>query len=180
MTSTCRRLDVLIDDLFEEISQSVKVSSRPRQKAALETILLNLINAYNLDKPVRYARDKNRYTRARRYGLRHYTYDRLIPIINAMERLGYIEQSSFYKDPDDDRYGLQTRMWGTDRLWARVHEYRLTYPFGPPPKPPEEKDVIVLRNNKKQDIGYRETRRHDRCETTWNDTTNSWTSTLSR
>ncbi|GAB6909328.1 hypothetical protein JCM12296A_51710 [Desulfosarcina cetonica] len=147
-----------MDAVFEEIASLMKVSSRPRQMEALQTILLNLIHAHHLDKPVRYSRDKNRYTRDRRYRLDHYTYDRLIPIIDALERLGYIEQSSHYNDPESDKYGLQTRMWGTDRLWARVREYGLTHPFGTAPRLPEEKEVIVLRNEDKQDVGYRETR----------------------
>jgi len=159
MKSSCRRLDDLVDEVFEEIAPLVKVSSRPRQKEALKTILLNLIHADNLDKPVRFSRDKNRYTRDKRYGLLHYKYDRLIPIINAMEQIGYIEQSSYYNDPNDESYGLQTRMWGTDQLWETLREYRLTHPFNPVPKLPEEKEVIVLRNEDKQDIEYRETYR---------------------
>lgn len=158
MESSSRSLGAFVDALFKEIAQLLKVSSQPRQMEALRTILLNLIHAHHLDKPVRYSRDKNRYTRDRRYGLRHYTYDRLIPMIDALQRLGYIEQSSYYKDPVDDRYGLQTRMWGTGRLWARIREFGLTHPFGPAPKQPEEKEVIILRNKDKQDIGYRETR----------------------
>jgi hypothetical protein len=158
MESSSRRLGALVDAVFEEVAPLVKVSSRTRQVEALKTILLNLIDAHHLDKPVRYSRDKNRYTRDRRYGLLHYKYDRLIPIIDAMGRLGYIEQSSYYKDPDDDRYGLQTRMWGTDRLWAQIREYRLTYPFGPAPRPAEEKEVIFFRNEEKQDCPYLETR----------------------
>ncbi len=158
MESSSSRLDALVDAVFEEISTLVKVSSRPRQMEALKTVLLNLIHAHHFDKPVRYSRDKNRYTRDRRYGQLHYTYDRLIPIIDALERLGYIEQSSHYNDPESDKHGLQTRMWGTDRLWEGIREYGLTHPFGPAPRPTEEKDVIVLRNKDKQDVGYRETR----------------------
>ncbi len=158
MESSSRRLDALVDAVFDEVAAMVKVSSRPRQIEALRTILLNIIHAHHLDKPVRYSRDKNRYVRDRRYRLDHYTYDRLIPIIDALDRLGYVEQSSFYKDPESDKYGLQTRMWGTDRVWAKVREYGLTHPFGPAPRPPAEKDIIALRNDKKEEIGYRETR----------------------
>ncbi|WP_041280286.1 hypothetical protein [Desulfosudis oleivorans] len=157
MESSSRRLDAFVDAMFEEVASFMKVSSRTRQTKALRAVLLNLINAHHLDRPVRYSRNKNRYTRDRRYGQHHYTYDRLIPIIDALERLGYIEQSSYYKDPDDDRYGLQTRMWGTELLWARCRRYRVTHYFGLALNPPEEKEVIVLRNKEKQDRPYRET-----------------------
>ena len=101
--SSSRRLRRLVDTIFEEIKTLIKVSSKSRQKEALKTILINLIRAHQLYKPVRYSRDKNKYTRDRRYGKLHFKYDRLIPIIDALESLGYIEQSSFYFDHEKKR-----------------------------------------------------------------------------
>ena len=154
--SSSRRLRCLVDALFEEIAPLIKVSSKSRQKEALKTTLMNLIRAHQLDKPVRYSRDKNRYTKDRRYGKLHFKYDRLIPIINALEGLGYIEQSSFYFD-HEKKEGLQTRMWGTAKLWTLCHEYRLLQSFPIIPELPEQEEIIILRNEDKQDIGYRET-----------------------
>jgi len=155
--SSSRRLRCLVDALFEEITPLIKVSSKSRQKEALKATLMNLIRAHQLDKPVRYSRDKNRYTKDRRYGKLHFKYGRLIPIINALESLGYIEQSSFYFDHEKNE-GLQTRMWGTAKLWTLCQEYRLVQSFPLIPKLPEDEEIIVLRNKDKQDIGYRETR----------------------
>lgn len=154
--SSSRRLRCLVDALFEEIAPLIKVSSKSRQKEALKTTLMNLIRAHQLDKPVRYSRDKNRYTKDRRYGKLHFKYDRLIPITNALEKLGYIEQSSFYFDHEKNE-GLQTRMWGTAKLWMLCQEYRLIQSFPIIPELPEDEEIIILRNEDKQDIGYRET-----------------------
>ena len=154
--SSSRRLRSLVDALFEEITPLIKVSSKSRQKEALKTTLVNLIRAHQLDKPVRYSRDKNRYTKDRRYGKLYFKYDRLIPIINELEKLGYIEQSSFYFDRDK-KEGRQTRMWGTDKLWTLCQEHRMFQPFPIIPELLEDEEIIILRNENKQDIGYRET-----------------------
>jgi len=154
--SSSRRLRSLVDALFEEITPLIKVSSKSRQKEALKTTLINLIRADQLDKPVRYSRDKNRYTKDRRYGKLHFKYDRLIPIINELENLGYIEQSSFYFD-HEKKEGLQTRMWGTNKLWTLCQEHRLIQSLPIIPELPEDEEIIILRNEDKQDIGYRET-----------------------
>ena len=154
--SSSRRLRSLVDALFEEIAPLIKVSSKSRQKEALKTTLMNLLRAHHLDKPVRYSRDKNRYTKDRRYGKLHFKYDRLIPIIDALEKLGYIEQSSYYFD-QEKKEGLQTRMWATAKLWTLCQEHRLNQSFPLIPELPEDEEIIILRNEDKQDIGYRET-----------------------
>ena len=124
LRSSSARVRALVDALFAEVAPLITVSSKARQKEALKTVLLNLLRADRLDRPVRYSRDKNRYQRDRRYGMLFFKYDRLIPIIDALAQQGYIEQSSYYNDPNDDRGGLQTRMWGTDRLWTLCREHR--------------------------------------------------------
>ncbi|MCD4820760.1 MAG: hypothetical protein K8R11_01495 [Methanococcoides sp.] len=156
--SSSKKLRQLVDTLFEEIKPLIKVSSKARQKEALKTIIMNLIKAHQLYKPVRYSRDKNKYTRDRRYGKLFFKYDRLIPIIDTMEGLGYIKQSSFYFDHEKKGEGLQTRMWGTDKLWSLCQNYKLFQPFPLVPELPEDEDIIILRNEDKKDIGYRETR----------------------
>ncbi|MBW2165942.1 MAG: hypothetical protein JRG74_07545 [Deltaproteobacteria bacterium] len=156
--SSSKKLRQLVDALFEEIAPLIKVSSKSRQKEALKTTLMNLIRAHQLDKPVRYSRDKNRYTRDRRYGKLYFKYDRLIPIIDALEGLGYIEQSSFYFDHEKKGEGLQTRMWGTDKLWSLCQEYRLLQAFPLVPELPEDEEIIILRDEDGKEIGYRETK----------------------
>jgi len=156
--SSSKKLRQLVDTLFEEIKILIKVSSKSRQKEALKTIMMNLIRAHQLNRPVRYARDKNKYTRDRRYGKLYFKYDRLIPIIDAMEGLGYIEQSSFYFDHEKKGEGLQTRMWSTDKLWSLCQEYRLLQAFPLVPELPEDEEIIILRDEDGKEIGYRETK----------------------
>jgi hypothetical protein len=156
--SSSKKLRQLVDALFEEIKTLIKVSSKSRQKEALKTIMMNLIRAHQLNRPVRYARDKNKYTRDRRYGKLFFKYDRLIPIIDALESLGYIEQSSFYFDHEKKGEGLQTRMWGINKLWSLCQEYRLLQAFPLVPELPEDEEIIILRDEDGKEIGYRETK----------------------
>ena len=151
-----RRLRAMNNCLFDEITPLIKVSSKHRQKEALKTVLINLYQAREVGKPVRYSRDKSRYTRDRRYGMLYFKYHRLIPIIDALETLGYIEQrEGFYYH--DDEQGKQTRMWGTDRLWSLFQEHRLSQPVFFRCEPDGGGESVILRNDKKDDIGYRET-----------------------
>jgi hypothetical protein len=156
--SSSKKLRQLVDTLFEEIKTLIKVSSKSRQKEALKTTLMNLIRAHQLNKPVRYSRDKNHYTRDRRYGKLFFKYDRLIPIIDALESLGYIEQSSFYFDHEKKGEGLQTRMWSTDKLWPLSQDYRVFQSFPLVLELPEDEEIIILRKEDGQEIGYRETK----------------------
>ena len=155
--SSSLRLRHLVNRLFDTITPLITVSSKSRQKEALKIVLINLYQANQLNKPVRYSRDKNSYTRDRRYGQLFFKYDRIIPIINGLERLGYIEQSAFYFDHENEE-GKQTRMWGTESLWVLFHEHRLSQSALFIPEQAERDEIIILRNELKKDIGYRETR----------------------
>jgi hypothetical protein len=151
------RLRRLVNQLFEEVKQHIKVSSKHRQKEALKTVLTNLLQAHYLGKMVRYSRDRNRYTRNRRYRKLFFTYDRLIPVIDSLETLGYIEQKGGIHYIENE-YRKQTRMWPTDKLLSLFYAHRISRtPFFIPEQDKED-DVIILRNKKKQDIGYRETK----------------------
>lgn len=155
--SKSRRLKRLVNHLFAEITPLIRVSSKSRQKEALKPILINLFQANQLGKPVRYSRDRSRYTGDRRYGQLHFKYARLIPIVDALEQLGYIEQKTGFFLQDGE-YGRQTRMWGTDKLWSLFSEHRLSLPGFFRFRPAGGGENIILRNNLKQNIGYRETR----------------------
>ncbi|RZB33809.1 MAG: hypothetical protein SRB2_03645 [Desulfobacteraceae bacterium Eth-SRB2] len=155
--SSSLRLRRLVNRLFDTIIPLIKVSSKSRQKEALKIVLINLYQANQLDKPVRYSRDKNSYTRDRRYGQLFFKYDRIIPIIDGLERLGYIEQSTFYFDHENEE-GKQTRMWGTETLWSLFREHRIPQSALFIPEQAQRNEIIILRNESKKDIGYRETR----------------------
>ena len=95
-----------------------------RSKEALKTVLLNLELARRLNVPVRYARNKNWYSHDARYGKLHFKYGRLIPIIDGLEVLGYVQQKTGIFNQDKG-FGRQSRMWGTDRLWRLFDKHEL-------------------------------------------------------
>jgi hypothetical protein len=151
--SKSSRLRRLVDYLFDEITPLIKVSSKSRQKTVLKTILLSLYQAREVNKPVRYSRNKNHYTRNRRYGQLFFKFDRIIPIIDALEHLDYVEQKSgFYIQDQED--GRQTRMWGTDNLWRLFTDFGLHQPVFFKPDAPGGDEEVILRNDKKQHVAY--------------------------
>jgi len=144
----------VVDKVFSEVSGLIKISSKTRSKDALKTVLLNLWVSYLMGVPVRYSRRKNSYVRNARYGQLFMKRDRLIPLIDALYRLGYINQQKGWQDR---KTGVrrQTRMWGTRKLWNLfLRSGLMDEHFVLPPEPEE---LIILRDNNKREIGYRET-----------------------
>ena len=90
-----------------------------RSKEALKTVLLNLELARRLNVPVRYARNKNWYSHDARYGKLHFKYDRLIPIIDGLEALGYVQQKTGIFNQDKG-FGRQTPDVGNGRTLALI------------------------------------------------------------
>jgi len=180
--SSSFRLRCLVGQLFEEISTQIVVSSKSRQKQALKAILINLIHADQVNKPVRYSMNKNDYTSDRRYGKLFFKFDRLKPIIKALEDLGYIEKRpGFYNHETGE--GRQTRMWGTAKLWEVCRKYRLAQNDTIITERFDDDEVIILheeveiekkkprkgkkkRKKKQKAVGYTETTdtRHMRAE----------------
>nr|WP_319396317.1 hypothetical protein [uncultured Desulfobacter sp.] len=126
-TSKSRELRRLVSQIYDEVAQEIPISSPSKTRDVIKTTLINLwITAY-LHKPVRYSRDRSFYTSARRYGRLFLKYDRLIPVIDALEGLGYLEQRIGFKVWDKE-IGFQTRMWATDRLVAKFEKAGLKNP----------------------------------------------------
>lgn len=149
---------ILVNDLFSEISQCIKITSLSRYKEALKLVLINLWKSRLMDAPVKYSRDRNWYVRDTRYGMLFFKYDRLIPIIDALHALGYVDQKEgrfFY----DKNFGRQSRMWGTWKLWNKFNDVGLltTASFSTKPQPEE---LVILKDDNKQktQVGYRETK----------------------
>ena len=88
------RLRRMVDQFYEEIAQTIKIQSRRRTRDALKTVLINLWFGWFMGKAVRYSRDRSTYTRDSRYGMLFFKYDRLLPVIDALESLKYIEQET--------------------------------------------------------------------------------------
>ena len=148
----------LVNTIFKEVAEITKISSKNHSKDALKLVLINLWHARLLDMPVKYSRDRNFYVRDdARYKKLYFKYDRLIPVIKSLDKLGYINQlqGRYFHDKG---FGRQTRMWGTPKLWSAFTNNIITLKRGLYYKPRQE-ELIVLRDNTehRNDIGYRET-----------------------
>ena len=148
-----------MNTIFKEIAKKIKISNKKRSKDALKTVLINLWHGRLLDMPVKYSRDRSFYVcDDARYKKLFFKYDRLIPIIDALEALGYIQQLSgiFIFDKG---FGRQTRIWGTPKLWFAFTNNIITISnkisYNPQPE-----ELIILRDNTKHknEIGYRRTK----------------------
>ena len=154
--SKSRRMRGLVNRVYEEVATVIKVSNKGKTKDAIKTVLINLWFAKFMGKPVRYSRDRSAYKKDRRYGQLFFKYDRMVPAIDALERLGYIQQANgFYVS--DEGHGRQSRMWATPRLWQHFFTHRLREPDFFHVKRPEE--VIILRDATrfKHEVGYANT-----------------------
>ena len=148
----------LVNTIFKEIAKTIKISDKKHSKDALKTGLINLWHARLLDMPIKYSRDRSFYTRDdTRYKKLFFKYDRIIPVIDALDILGYINQlEGIYFHGKG--FGRQTRMWGTSKLWF-AFTYNLITPKRDLYYKPKQEELIILRDNKKHknEIGYRET-----------------------
>ncbi len=162
-------LRLMVDAIYNEIASVIKVQSPSRTKEVIKNVLINLWCSRLMDRPVRYSRDRNWYSSHRRYGKLFLKYERIIPVIDALEILGYIAQKAGISIPDKN-FGRQTRMWGTYKLWSRFSDFDLmqTQTFFSKPEP--EELIILHKEVKKKSkktgkvkkyqvpIGYTETR----------------------
>ncbi|MBC2711131.1 MAG: hypothetical protein HGJ94_09095 [Desulfosarcina sp.] len=119
-----KRLRELINSIFAEVLCVIPTPNRQRYRDVLKRVLINLWNGYYRGKPVRYSRDTTYYTRNSMYGKQFIKYDRLIPVIDALETLGYIEQRNGVWNKERE-IGRTTRMWATFKLWRQFRTFNL-------------------------------------------------------
>ena len=153
--STSPRLKALADKIFDEVSKSIKISNMARTKEALKTIIANLWLGKQIDAPINYSRNKNKWVRNSRYGKLFFTYKRFIPVIDALEDLGYIQQKTGIYNRDK-HFGRETRMWGTYKLWHNFTIFGLyTQEFINNPQPEE---LIILKDKRKPKLPHQKNR----------------------
>jgi hypothetical protein len=149
------RLRHMVDQFYDEIALTIKIQSRKRTRDALKTVLINLWFGWFMGKAVRYSRDRSAYSGNARYGRLFFKYDRLLPVIDALESLKYIEQKQgvFIFDKE---FGYQTRMWSRPQLRQHFYTNKLKAPDFFHVSRPEE--LIILRDESKykREVGYRE------------------------
>lgn len=143
----------LVNAILEDVSRVITISSRSRSYDALKAILLVLWLAHLMGTPVRYSRRKNDYVRSARYGEVFFRYDRIIPLIDALESLGFIKQRLGWIDGRSG-IGRQTRMWGTVKLWNRFKRFGIEDHSDV--LPPKREEVIILRDGDRE-IAYQDT-----------------------
>jgi hypothetical protein len=142
----------IVDILYAEVAPKlISIRSKPRYKDALKSILLNLYVVWCSRKAFRYSRNKNDYRHHKRYGMLHIKRDRLIPIADALQELGYIQQSIGHYDRDRAS-GRQTRMWATPKLIMLFEVNAFDHPGIIQRAQPEE--IIQLKDDKEMLIGY--------------------------
>lgn len=155
--SASLRLGLLANKVFNEVSKKIKISNKTRTKEAIKTILINLWIGKQMEVPIHYSRNKNNYTSDKRYGKLFFKYNRLIPVIDALEDLGYIHQKRGVYN-NKKKVGWQTRMWAALKLCIYFMQHGLyEETFFKKLKP---KDLIILKDKKedKTEIRYRETK----------------------
>jgi hypothetical protein len=138
----------LVNTILEDVSRVIRISSRRRSYDALKAILLTLWVSHLMGTPVRYSRRKNDYVRGTRYGKVYFKYDRIIPLVDALESRGFIKQIRGWNDRRSG-IGRQSRMWGTMRLWNRFRRFGIN--DHSVIIPPEPEELIVLRDGSKGD-----------------------------
>ena len=138
------------DHLFQEISETIKITNKYRSKEALKLILINLYKGLVRDLAVRYSRNKTYYQSGTRYSQIWFKYDRVIPIIDALKNLGYAEYKDGIHYLDDDVL-YQSRIWASQKLidlFYKFHFQEIKYVKKSPPK-----ELIQL-NATKEDGGH--------------------------
>jgi len=154
--STSNSIKTLVKALFDEIvdKTGLKIKSLKRAKQALKAVLINLWLSNLLGMPVRYSRDKSAYSHNRRYGKLYFKYHTLLPVIDALFSLGYIEEKKGRSTYEDKKKGFQTRIWPTPALIGLFIDYQLLLPnFFQKPEPDE---LIIKKDKSKKLVGYRE------------------------
>lgn len=119
-----KQFNNLINHLYTELEQIIKMPNRKRYRDALKMVIINLTHAYVIGKAVKYSRNRSSYTGKSRYGKLFIKYDRLIPIIDGLETLEYIKQKNGYWN-EGKGCGRTTRMWASPRLTKHFHNYNL-------------------------------------------------------
>jgi len=122
LTSTAEPIQNITDEILSEISTIKPITNRRRSREALKKVLMNLIYTEFTCGCVRYSRNKNDYSHHRRYGKLWFKYDRLIPIIDGLIELGYVESLNGYWDTTTNK-GLQSKIWASAALQDILAEH---------------------------------------------------------
>lgn len=152
LTTSNADIQTLIDEILDEITVIKKISNRSRAREALKKVILNLIHAEQTKGCIRISRNKNDYGHHRMYGKIWFKYDRLIPIVDGLIELGYVEHLNGYWDKEKKR-GFQSKIWASDKLRSRFFMIPATRNLKSIERA-EPEQVIQLKDSSKKLIHY--------------------------
>src|ERR1035437_3161082 len=104
----------IVDSIYKRLNIGGYLENIKRQ--ALNNILANLIIAYCNNKFVAVSKNSKDYSFPKRfYGMEHYTYNIMIPLINSLIENEYIQEAPGFYDSETGK-GKRTRIWATLKL----------------------------------------------------------------
>ena len=96
---------------------------------------------------IRYYRRASSYAYSGRYGKIWFSYRRTLSVIDALQKLGYIEtKEAVYNKSDDGEFRRQSRMWMSNNLIELLDQYNV-YAIATRREPPSVDDLIQLRDD---------------------------------
>jgi len=148
----------LADRLFQELINIDPRRARTkteeyRSKETLKIILINLIVAHDMAVAVRYPRRKSRYTGNSRYARLYFKYNRVIPIIDTLVDMGYVDTWKGYQNWED-QIRRESRMATSSRLIELFHEFNILTLDYIGVSPPNIEDLVQLRDEKENDLTF--------------------------
>jgi hypothetical protein len=106
----------IIDSLYSQLNLSNKRYLEERKIRALNNILSNLLNAYYNNQSLVISRRCEDYSFPKKfYGMEHYGYNIIIPLLNSLKEHEYIEEKLGYFNYNTGS-GYRTRIWAALKL----------------------------------------------------------------
>lgn len=134
-----------VDDLyFDSINPSGRGYHIDQKLLALNNVLTNLQFARMSGDWLYFSRNANHFTIPARYGLGHYKYKNVIPIVDALQQAGLIYQQKGYYDRRQD-LKVPSRMTITNKLVDSLSPIRKWNPHNL-----AFKDPLLFKNEKKR------------------------------
>ena len=146
----------ITDFIFDEISKKYTIKNKKRTKQVLQQVIINLLVSHQSGQPIKYSRDKNKYVAHKRYGKLYFKYERLIQVIDWLIELGYVKHKVGFFD-HVKKLGRKSRMFASNKLLYLFGERYISNDYSVMKKTPPI-EVIELKDDKKNRIGYKETR----------------------
>lgn len=164
---------VITDALFKEvvayrraINPKARIRDEDKIKRHLRVLLLNLFVASQIGNTwIGISKNKSDYQKESRYRKIFLNYGFLIPMLNNLLELGYLEQRLGFKDWSTGK-GFRTRIRATTKLLQRIYEPEFALQQAEKQvglanlvtcNPEAERETIILRDANKQNVDYEDT-----------------------